>query len=777
MRIPVKYLLLIFALIAATVLLLSGFFSKKDPADMPALPDVVDYNFHIKPIISDRCFKCHGPDKNKQESELGLNNEAGFFKTLKKDSTRHVVVPGKPVQSELYRRITETDPEEMMPPPESNLSLNAWEKAVIKKWIEQGAKYKQHWAFLQPEKQELPKVKNKGWVKNEIDHFILKKLEEEKLRPNPEADKERLLRRASYDLTGLPPSPQLTEKFLADDSPDAFEKTVDELLALPAYGEHQAAQWLDLARYADSHGYQDDSYRSQWPWRDWVIHAFNKNMPYDEFVTWQLAGDLLPDATKEQILATGFCRNHKITQEGGVIEEEYRTEYIADKTNLYGMAFLGLTFECAKCHDHKFDPISQQEYYGAYAFFNQSSERGFYGDVSNISIAELPVLVPTKAELDGLLDFINNTEADTVVSMVMQESDTLRKTFTLKRGQYDRPDKEVTFGTPKAVLAFDENLSKNRLGLARWTFDKKNPLTARVAVNRIWQQLFGTGLVKSSDNFGSQGEMPSHPELLDWLAIDFRDNGWDVKRLIKKIVTSATYRQSAVASPEKMERDPENRLLARGPRYRMTPEMIRDTWLAASGLLNPAIGGPPVRPYQPGGLWEATNAGDGRGTLTKYVPDKDGKLYRRTMYTIFKRTLPHPFLTTFDASYRDVCAVKRQRTNTPLQALNLMNDPLMLEASRVLAEKLLKNKALGFDEKLEAAFRMAACRKPTEKELAVLKKHFDERKTVLANQPEVVKMLLKAGDSLPDETVDAADCAALMEVAALVFNMDETICR
>ena len=347
-----KFLLLFALLTGGALLLLPGFFSKNDSDATPALPDEVDFNFHIKPIISDRCFKCHGPDKAKQESELGLNTEQGFFKPLKDDSTRHVVVPGNPEASELYHRINSHDPDLLMPPPESNLSLNGWEKAVIKKWIEQGAKYKPHWAFIPPQKVDLPKVKNEAWVKNEIDYFILQKLENEGLEPNDEADRERLLRRVSYDLTGLPPSLEMMDNFLADDAPDAFEKIVDELLALPAYGEHQAAQWLDLARYADSHGYQDDSYRSMWPWRDWVIHAFNENMPYDQFVTWQLAGDLLPEATKEQILATGFCRNHKITQEGGVIEEEYRTEYMADKTNLYGLAFLGLTFECARCHDH-----------------------------------------------------------------------------------------------------------------------------------------------------------------------------------------------------------------------------------------------------------------------------------------------------------------------------------------------------------------------------------------------------------------------------------------
>ncbi|MBI1227307.1 MAG: DUF1553 domain-containing protein [Bacteroidetes bacterium] len=774
MKSSTKLMLGIGGIILASVFLFPAFFAREKTA---GLPNIVDFNYHIKPIISDRCFKCHGPDKAKQEHELGLNTEAGFFKTLKEDSTRHIIVPGKPEQSELYLRIMNNDPEEMMPPPESNLSLTEFEKALIKKWIEQGAKYKQHWAFIPPTKPDLPKIKNKAWARSSIDFFILQKLESKGLKPNPEADKERLLRRASYDITGLPPSPALLDRFLGDESADAFEKMVDTLLAMPSYGEHQAAQWLDVARYADSHGYQDDSYRSQWPWRDWVIHAYNENLPYDQFVTWQLAGDLLPNANKEQILATGFCRNHKITQEGGVIEEEYRVEYIADKTNLFSTAFLGLTMECAKCHDHKYDPISQEEYYSTYAFFNQNTERGFYGDVSNISIAEQPTLVPTKEELNGLLSFINHSQPDTIVSMIMQESDTLHKTYILKRGQYDHHGKQVMFGTPKSVLAFPDDLDCNRLGLSKWLFDEKNPLTARVAVNRIWQHFFGMGLVKSTENFGSQGELPSHPELLDWLAIDFRENGWDMKRLIKEIVTSAAYRQLAATSPEKLERDPENRLVSRGPRYRMTPEEIRDTWLLASGLLNPMIGGPPVRPYQPAGLWEETNAGDGRGSLTKYVQDKDDKLYRRTMYTIFKRTLPHPFLTTFDASYRDVCAVKRQRTNTPLQALNLMNDPMMLEASRTIAQKLLKTKAASLPKRLSSAFRQVAARQPTERELAVLEKHFIEKKTELSGKSDLAKSLLKVGDSPIDEDLDPIESAALMETVALVFNMDEVICK
>lgn len=767
-----KYLLFLAILTAVGLLVLPSFFSKRKNAK-PALPEVVDFNFHIKPIISDRCFKCHGPDEAKQEAELGLHQKEDFFKASRDAPGMKIIASGNLEKSELFRRITSTDPNEMMPPPESNLSLTQWEISLIKKWIEQGAEHKSHWAFEVPRKVDLPKVKNGDWPRNEIDFFTLKKMEENGLRPNDEASRGRLLRRASYTLTGLPPTPEMLDRFFADDSVNAFEKMVDELLASPAFGEHMAAHWLDVARYGDSHGYQDDSYRSQWPWRDWVIHAFNTNLPYDDFATWQLAGDLLPDATKEHILATGFCRNHKITQEGGVIEEEYRVEYIADETNTFGTAMLGLTFECARCHDHKYDPISQEEYFKTYAFFNQSNERGFYGDVSNVSIAELPVLSPTKEDLAGILHFVNANEADTVVSMVMQEVDTPRATFVLKRGQYDMPEEEVDFGTPDAVLEFPADLPRNRLGLSKWAFDEANPLTSRVAANRIWQQVFGTGIVKTSDNFGSQGELPSHPELLDWLAVDFRENGWDMKRLLRQMLCSSTFRQSAVISSEKLDADPDNRLLSRAPRLRLTAEMVRDSWLASSGQLVETIGGPPVRPYQPPGLWAETTPGEGRGSLTKYVPDTGEKLYRRSLYTIWKRTMPPPMMINFDGSYRDVCKLKRQSTNTPLQALNLMNDPQMLEASRFFAEQLLLEHDLKNEQRIEKAFRHIVGRLPSANESDVLGNHFEERKNSLTD--DVAKQLLKSMGASGKLDIDVTDCAALTETIQMMFNLDETI--
>ncbi|MCB0841261.1 MAG: DUF1549 domain-containing protein, partial [Bacteroidetes bacterium] len=519
--------------------------------------------------------------------------------------------------------------------PEENLPLTPREIKLLEKWIEQGAVYKKHWAFIPLENKPLPEVRNKNWANNEIDYFILDKLSEVNLKPNPEADKERLLKRLSFDLTGLPPDLELQERFLQDNSENAYEKVVDELLASKHYGEKMAVHWLDVARYADSHGYQDDGLRTMWPWRDWVIHAFNENYPYDKFITWQLAGDLMPEPTKEMMLATGFNRNHKITQEGGVIDEEYRIEYVTDRTNTFGKALLGLSLECAKCHDHKYDPISQKDYFSTFAFFNQVPEKGLFGTI-DASFADPPNMKITDEDIAEQLQFINKQDTAPVMVMVMKDSIGMRATHILSRGNYDAPAQEVDFGTPKDVLLFDTTrFEKNRLGLANWLLDPENPLTARVYVNRIWQEIFGTGIVKTSGDFGMQGDLPSHAELLDWLSMYFMENGWDMKDLVKKIVMSATYRQSQEVSKEKLDKDPENIYLARAPRNRLLAEEVRDHVLASSGLLNPEIGGPSVKPYQPKGLWNAATSG--RGLLMKYIQDKNGDLYRRGIYTFIKR--------------------------------------------------------------------------------------------------------------------------------------------
>lgn len=738
------------------------------------LPAQVDFNYHIRPILSDKCFTCHGPDANQRKADLRLDTEKGAFAALKDAPDQFALVPGNRKASVLYHRIVSNDTTELMPPPESKLALTQREIRLIGKWIDQGAEYQKHWAFIPPSKTGLPEVSRTSWAKNEIDHFILEKLEENGLAPNQEADKERLLKRVSLDLTGLPPSLDLQEQFLADNSPDAYEKVVDELLKDPHYGEKMAIQWLDVARYADSHGYQDDGLRTMWPWRDWVIHAFNENYPYDQFLTWQLAGDLLPNPTKEQILATGFNRNHKITQEGGVIDEEYRIEYVTDRTNTFGKAFLGLTFECAKCHDHKYDPISQKDYYGTFAFFNHVPEKGIFGTI-DASFADPPNMKITDEDVAETLQFINKQDTAAVMVMVMKDSMNLRKTYVLNRGNYDAHGDEVDFATPEAILSFDTTkFEQNRLGLAKWMVDEKNPLTSRVFVNRIWQEFFGNGIVKTAGDFGMQGDLPTHPQLLDWLAEEFRTSSWDIKHLVKTIVTSATYRQSSEMSQRKRDRDPENVYLSYFPRNRFPAEIVRDHVLASSGLLHHEIGGPSVKPYQPKGIWEA--ASSGRGSLQFYVQDHEKDLYRRGMYTFIKRTVPPPSMLMFDASNRDQCEVQRLQTNTPLQALIMLNDPHVLEASRVLSQKLLKEE-ISFDEKIEKAFRSILCRKAKPEELELLSAYFQEEAEVLKSAPEKVEEILKVGEYPQAEHTEKAEWAALMQVVHTIYNMEEAITK
>ncbi|HTE28948.1 MAG TPA: PSD1 and planctomycete cytochrome C domain-containing protein, partial [Chryseolinea sp.] len=663
--------------------------SCEQSAQTASVNDSIDYNLHIRPILSDRCFKCHGPDANQRKANLRLDIPSGAFAALKDDPDAHAIVAGDPDHSEVFLRIASPDTAMMMPPVKSNLKLSPEEIITIRKWIAQGAVYKKHWAFIPPKQQPLPDVKNAAWAQTEIDRFILKRMEDAGLEPNAPADKERILKRVSLDLTGLVPSIAMQQKFVNDNDPSAYEKIVDELLKQPAYGEKMATYWMDVARYADSHGYQDDGLRTMWPWRDWVIHAFNENYPYDQFITWQLAGDLLPNPTQEQLLATGFNRNHKITQEGGVIDEEYRIEYVTDRTNTFGKAFLALTFECAKCHDHKYDPILQKDYYRAFAFFNQVPEKGLVGDITLASLADPPNMKITSEDISKLLTFINKKDTAAVEVMVMKDMPKKRPTYVLKRGVYDAPGDRVVAGLPASIMPFDSTkYGNNRLGMAKWVVDKKNPLTARVFVNRMWQEVFGRGLVKTAGDFGMQGEMPSNPALLDWLAIDFMDNGWNIKRLLKQMVMSATYRQSSVISKHKYAVDPDNILLSHGPRMRMAAETIRDMALASSGLLVREVGGPSVKPYQPKGIWESSTSG--RGVLARYVQDHGDKLYRRGIYSFIKRTVPPPGMLVFDGSNRDQCEVNRLRTNTPLQALVVMNDPLVLECARVFAERLAK---------------------------------------------------------------------------------------
>lgn len=766
--------------IALIIALLSGyFFVGRKPVglgtSMP-IPAVVDYNFHIRPILSDKCFACHGPDKNAREADLRLDTKEGAYKALVETAGMHAIVPGHPDRSEAYRRITSDDETVKMPPVSSNLALTDYEIRLIERWIRQGAEYKPHWAFVPPEKTETPEVDDNDWPASQLDYFVLAKMEMMGLEPNPEADKSHLLRRVYLDLTGLPPTEEQLQRFLADHSPIAYEKAVDELLASKAYGERMAMHWLDVARYADSYGYQDDDIRTQWPWRDWVIHAFNENMPYDRFVTWQVAGDMLPNATKEQILASAFNRNHKITEEGGVIEEEYRVAYALDKTNTFSKGILGITMECAQCHDHKYDPFTQKNYFQLYAFFNNSAEKGLEGLV-NSGPSKTPRLTITQADVDSILQFINKAGDTTAVSVsVMGELDEVRPTYILDRGVYDAPTERVYPGTPESILSFDSTrYAPNRLGLTAWAFSKENPLTARVFVNQVWAMVFGRGLVATVADFGNQGELPSHPELLDWLAADFRDNGWDVKRLMKQLVMSATYRQSSRVTQKHLKEDPDNIYLARAKRIRLPAEFIRDLALASSGLLNPEIGGPSIKPYQPDGIWEVTSSG--RGALSNYVQDHGNDLYRRGMYVFIKLTVPPPNMLIFDASNRDMCEVTRQRTNTPLQALVMLNDPVILEASRVLAGSLLQGTPDAKPRELiTRAFRRILSRDASEKELTLLESYYSGELSRYRESPADAAAFVNVGEA-PQVKLDPVEQAALMAVIHGLYNLEETITR
>ena len=766
-----KNKLLLSTTIAVGILAISYLFFNSSAGNKEAIPDTVDFNFHVRPILSDRCFKCHGPDANKREADLRLDTEEGAFAALKDDPSQHVIVPKDPLQSALYQRLISTDTSMVMPPPSSNLSLTSTEIAIIKKWIEQGAVYKKHWSFIPPQQSSIPEVDDDLKINNPIDNFVFAKMKEVGLSPNEEASKEALLKRVSMDITGLPPSIDLQEKFLKDNSPNAYEKVVDELLKSKHYGEKMAISWMDIARYADSHGYQDDGYRTMWPWRDWVIHAFNQNYSFSKFLTWQLAGDLLPNPSKEQLLATGFNRNHKITQEGGVIDEEYRIEYVTDRTNTVGKAFMAITLECAKCHDHKYDPVSQKEYFSMFAFFDKVPEKGLVGDIQLASPGDPPNMKISTADIKSVLNFINKKEEADVTVMIMKDSVNIRPTRVLKRGVYDQPADTVDMTTPSAILPFTSKYEKNRLGLAKWMLSPENPLTARVFVNRIWSDFFGRGLVKTVGDFGMQGELPTHPELLDWLAVDFRENNWNIKRLVKMIVTSATYKQSAARTNKKMQVDPENKFYSYFPRLRLNAELQRDLLLSAAGILNPEIGGPSVKPYQPKGVWESTTSG--RGELARYVQDNGDKLYRRGLYNFIKRTAPPPALLIMDASNRDQCEVNRLRTNTPLQALVLMNDPQLLEAARVLAQRTA-NENSSIEEKLEKTFQRILCRQPSEKEMKMLIAYFDKEKIRFQKDKQKATAFLKAGEYPQIKTKDIAETAALMQVNQMLFNVDET---
>jgi len=1048
-----------------------------------SLPKQVDFNFHIKPILSDRCFACHGPDENARKAKLRLDTEEGAFALLDSSAQAYAIVPGSSKKSLLIQRIKTADPEEVMPPPESNLYLSRYEIDLLERWIDQGAEWKAHWSFIAPQKPDLPTVKKKAWPTNAIDHFTLAQMESKGLKPSQEASKEKLIRRLSFDLRGLPPTLAEIDAFVADESDAAYDKVVDQFLAEEAFGERMAMEWLDIARYADSHGYQDDLERSMWPWRDWVIKSFNKNRPYDEFVTWQLAGDLQPGASYEQKLETGFNRNHKITQEVGVIDEEYRVTYVLDRVNTFSTAFLGLTVECAQCHDHKYDPISQKEYYSLFSFFNNVPEKGrvdydvevaapylplpkekvdtlktylenlyeeqketlrtyvqeqatssiltknVVQEATNLSLpkglvswypldyiengqtpevmkggsatvkndlisvpgrfsggielmgtnyAELEptarfdfnrpfslsfwvksldggikgrilsandrnlnanfqveatwqkvlnviminpanktsLNVISKAtipenkwthvmithdggrkaagiklymdgkvlednyvlsdnlrgrmpvtdrlflgaqgdlatdtidyasvkarpkgfqagQLDEILFFnrplsseevkkmtaydpipilrgkskkqerdikrllydqlqhkdvafqalterlreykIRKVRMDDIVvkpTMIMADMDSLRPTYILDRGQYDAKGEQVEAGTPAAILDYPSSARPNRAGLTEWLFDAQNPLTARVAVNRYWQLIFGKGIVATPEDFGSQGALPSHPALLDYLAVEFRESGWNLKQLIKSMVLSATYRQSVNTDARLEQLDPDNIFLARGPQLRLPAELIRDHALSISGLLSEKVGGPSVRPYQPAGLW--LQVASGNQSLRKYIQDHEEDLYRRSLYTFWKRTLPPPSMTVFDAPSREQCTIQRRATSTPMQALVLLNDPQYTEASRLIATRMLQEGGETATDRIHFAFRLATSRHPKAEELALLNDLLEKEQADFETATTAAKQLTSIGEFPIAEGVDLAELAAYTVVANAILNLTETILK
>ncbi len=786
----------------------------------------IDYGRDIQPLLSENCYHCHGPDAAERKGKLRLDEEAAARKVTK----------------EIVERIFSTDVDEVMPTPKSNRKLTGEQKELIKRWIAEGAKWGKHWAF-----ERVEKPNGTG-----IDGFVEAKLKEKGWAMAKEAKPETLLRRVSLDLTGIPPTPEEMDAFLSSkEAPELrYERAVERLLASTRFGERWCWDWLDAARYADTNGYQGDPERTMWPWRDWVVKAINENMPYDQFTVWQLAGDLMPNATVEQKLATGFNRNHMINGEGGRIAEETRVENVFDRVETTGTLWMGLTLSCTKCHDHKFDRLTQRDYFGLYDCFNQTSEDGLGRsgqaapamDISTAAEAErvkkaqlavnaaaqevvafelkkfpraegksllesdavnlpgnLPAYIaktePLKRNVDALLEAVGYfKEKDATYTQVLQKllaavrertsagnsitkvmvMDTLAKprtTLILDKGAYDRNlNIPVSFNTPAVLPPMAKDAPRNRLGLAQWVVSRDNPLTARVTVNRFWQAFFGTGLVKTVEDFGVQGEKPVHRELLDWLAADFMSSGWDVKALMRKIVLSRTYRQSSQFTAGSAQSDPENRYMARGARYRLPSWMLRDQALAVSGLLKEQLGGPPVKPYQPEGIWEEATFGK-----KSYKPDTGDSLYRRTLYTFWRRIVGPTML--FDNTARQTCYVRAIRTNTPLHALVTLNDVTYVEAARALAQRVLLLNGQTDPERLREAFRRVTCRWPDATELKVLETQLQKLRAQHAGDLKAAQKLLATGDSKRDEKLNPIEHAAWTGLCLMLMNLDEAVSK
>jgi len=737
--------------------------------------DEIDFASDIRPILSDACYTCHGPDPAARATELRLDDRASTLQSKVLSS------------GEMQSRLQSLDPDERMPPVDSKRVLSDADRAKLVEWLQAGAQWPEddrHWAFIPPVRPQLPTVKNADWSRNVIDRFVLSRLERAELRPSETADKATLLRRVTFDLTGLPPTTEELDAFLADSSDLAYENVVDRLLASERYGEHMALDWLEASRYADTDGYQNDRLRYMWVWRDWLISALNNNMPFDRFVTEQMAGDLLPDRNFYTQVATGFNRNHRINSEGGSIPDEWIVEYVADRVETMGTMFLGLTLTCSRCHDHKYDPVTQRDFYSLFAFFNNIAEAGLGPNNGNsppfipvpkswpnLSEEEAKFVEPEPVKIKLQQVSVPRPQPGSPQTvMVLHELAKPRDTYRLIRGQYDQPDKSEKLlpGIPSVLGSWEDDWPANRLGLARWLTDAENPLTARVTINRIWQHYFGVGLVKTSENFGVQGEMPSHPKLLDWLATEFVRSGWDVKAMHKLIVMSATYRQSSIASDELLQRDPENRLLARGPRRRLSPFAIRDAALFNAGLLVEKVGGPSVKPYMPPGIWKSiSNA--------KYDQDKGEKLYRRSMYTYWRRTVPPPTMMAFNAAARETCTVRTDVTTTPLQALTMLNNVTFVEAARFLAERMLARPNGDSSSRIRWAFRLITSREPQPNEVAFLTEDLNAFLEEFRNDSASAEKLLAIGEKPFDSQLDLPTLAAYTLVANTILNLDEAM--
>jgi len=765
--------------------------------------DGIQFNRDIRPLLAENCFQCHGPDAGTREAELRLDTQDGLFGELA--SGERAIVPGNPDAGEVYRRITASDPDERMPPADSNKSLSAEEVDLLRRWIEDGAEWQGHWAFLPPVRVTPPDIEGDAWSRNAVDQFVLSRLRSQELQPSPAADRVTLIRRLSFDLTGMPPGLDQVDEFLQDEGPSAYDRLVDRLLASPHYGERMAMHWLDLVRFADSGGYHSDNEHSISPYRDYVIDAFNENRPFDRFTREQLAGDLLPNPTMEMRIATGYNRLNKTTEEGGAQPGEYLAKSAADRVRTTSGTWLGLTLGCAECHDHKYDPLTTRDFYSFVAFFADVQERGVYsggGRAPEMAVptpsqlAEIELIEAEIANLEQSLSAVGDPltleealDLQSQTAALTSEKQNVEKQFTntmitvstepreihiLPRGNWLDTSGEVVGPALPSSLgnSGDGGRRLTRLDLADWLIAADNPLTGRVFVNRLWKLFFGTGLSKQLDDLGTQGEWPTHPELLDWLAVEFQDSGWDVKHMVRLLVTSSTYRQSSRTSELLAQMDPLNRLCARQSRWRLDAEMIRDNALRVSGLLADRIGGRSVKPYQPAGYWSHLNF-----PTRRWKADTGANQYRRGLYTHWQRTFLHPSLLAFDAPSREECTAERAVSNTPKAALTLLNDPTYVEAARAFAERVFREAGSDDRSRIDWAWRACVSRPPLDREVALLTDLLQSSREDFDEDEQRARELLSVGLHATDPKHDPIELAAWTSLARAVFNLNEFITR